>query len=380
VLALCCLQVLADAAEVNFQGVQISAHLTTAVVVGDLDGDGDLDIITGTGTEGTLVNPPPQVIWFENGNAFLRRTIFGPFTSFPGSAHVAVGDMDGDGDLDIVAQANGPMAWLENNGAKPPQFTPHDIFGGGNSIRIADLDGDGDLDIVTASTRADNILWLENTGGSPAQFVVHIIQEDLGNPSDLEVVDIDEDGDLDIVVAMDISNSIFLYLNDANKPPTFSYRIATTGTFGEFVGVADINGDGHLDLFSRRAWHQGDGGNPPSFVDHPFTNVVFIEAADLDHDGDIDLLGSTPAGWSWHENLGGAPLTFAPHLVFPVPPAGINAGFIGPVADMNKDGNLDFFLAPAFGGPGTGFTGQLILYYSLFVPAAGIRIGWERYR
>ena len=77
-------------------------------------------------------------------------------TSADGASSVFAADMDGDGDMDIVSASfsDNTIAWYENNGAADPTWTASDIAtdaDGAQSVFAADMDGDGDMDIVSAS-------------------------------------------------------------------------------------------------------------------------------------------------------------------------------------------------------------------------------------
>ena len=90
-------------------------------------------------------------------------------TSADGATSVYVADMDGDGDLDIVSasQNDDTIAWYENDGAADPSWTAADITAsadGAKWVYVADMDGDGDLDIVSTSFYDDTIAWYEETG------------------------------------------------------------------------------------------------------------------------------------------------------------------------------------------------------------------------
>ena len=81
-----------------------------------------------------------------------------------------VADMDDDGDLDIVSasEEDDTIAWYENDGGGNPSWSASDIdtnADGAYSVYVADMDGDGDLDIVSASDLDDTIAWYENDGG-----------------------------------------------------------------------------------------------------------------------------------------------------------------------------------------------------------------------
>ena len=89
---------------------------------------------------------------------------------------VYVADIDGDGDLDIVSASmnDDTIAWYENNGAANPTFTAANIdtnADGAHDVKVADMDGDGDLDIVSASMNDDTIAWYENNGAADPSFV-----------------------------------------------------------------------------------------------------------------------------------------------------------------------------------------------------------------
>ena len=115
-----------------------------------MDGDGDLDIVSASGLDNTIA-------WYENnGAANPSFTAADIATSADGAESIDLADLDNDGDLDIVSVSmdDDTVAWYENNGATDPTWTAADIatnVDGAEDVRVGDIDFDGDLDIITAS-------------------------------------------------------------------------------------------------------------------------------------------------------------------------------------------------------------------------------------
>ncbi len=132
-----------------------------------------------------------------------------------GAMHIEAVDLDGDGDTDVVtaAGASNQFAWYENDGTM--SFARHIIDNTANAdgaydIDAVDFDGDGDIDVVTAASISDQFAWYENDGAM--SFALHVI-DDTNNANEareIEPVDLDGDGDTDVVTAAFLSESIRL--------------------------------------------------------------------------------------------------------------------------------------------------------------------------
>ncbi|MEM7035625.1 MAG: T9SS type A sorting domain-containing protein [Bacteroidota bacterium] len=176
----------------------------------DLDGDGDQDLFVG--------EYGGDMIYFQNtgtatapffGNGGQRN----PFNLQPCNqqAWLTFGDLDGDGDMDMLAGENGgKFQYIENIGtATAPDFTSSIPNGFGlNSTQVScmpyliDIDGDGDLDIF-ASEDGGNVLYFENTGTSTVPAFAAPLQNPMGINAGYGIaypafVDIDADGDMDL--------------------------------------------------------------------------------------------------------------------------------------------------------------------------------------
>ena len=141
--------------------------------------------------------------------------------------------MDGDGDMDIVSSSyqDDTIAWYENDGNADPTWTASDIATNvdGIGVFVADMDGDGDLDIVSASFGNDTIAWHENDGNADPTWTASDIATSADGAFGVFVEDMDGDGDLDIVSASQLDNTIAWYENDGNADPTWTAAdIATT--------------------------------------------------------------------------------------------------------------------------------------------------------
>jgi hypothetical protein len=231
---------------------------------------------------------------------------------------VAAADLDGDGDLDLITASSWDekIAWFENDGASDPSFTVHVISAGSLSVptwvTTGDLDGDGDADIVAVGNAALPV-WFQNQGGG--SFAQHTLGPSSGFPfppvccnsmdptfhSVARVGDIDGDGDLDVAVT---GTSTVLYRNLGGSPPSFGAQMVETLTRG--LALGDYDGDGDLDLATAStdvdeiAWYANDGQPTPGFTRNVISSqsnaidASFLASGDLDGDGDLDLAIASP--------------------------------------------------------------------------------------
>ncbi|MEW8067834.1 MAG: FG-GAP-like repeat-containing protein, partial [Candidatus Thiodiazotropha endolucinida] len=285
----------------------ISTETTGSFIASvDLDGDGDIDILANSGSTDV-------VSWYENdgdGN-FTERQIG---SSDHNEAELHWGDLDSDGDLDVVSTSytGGQVFWYENDGAQ--NFTEHAIpivVAGAYDVRVADLNEDGSNDLVVAAYDVNDVLWLENDGSE--NFTSHTIEADFSRARDIEVVDFDGDGDLDVIGTAFVGDKASWFENDGSE--NFTERVIATSIDGpRTVHVADIDDDGDLDVVTvtyfdgEVSWHENDGSH--NFTEHVLTNSAvwasMATTSDVDGDGDIDILYASDGDdtVAWFDNDG----------------------------------------------------------------------------
>jgi uncharacterized repeat protein (TIGR01451 family) len=215
-----------------------------AIALGDIDGDGDLDAIV------TKYSGEAQAVYLNNGGGVFSAHPSAPTFGGSASQAVALGDVDGDGDLDaLVANDGAAQDVYLNNG--DGEFSPHPIsptFGAGNShgLALGDIDSDGDLDALVANgNNQSQDVYLNDGNGT---FNAHPISPTFGvNSKDVDLGDVDGDGDLDAIIANDCGAQS-IYLNDGDG--MFSPH-PISSTFGADtsldVALGDVDGDGDLD-------------------------------------------------------------------------------------------------------------------------------------
>jgi len=320
----------------------------------DLDGDGDVDVLSASRDDN-------KVAWYENDGgsppAFTPHIIT-TAAAWPIEVHAA--DMNGDGDVDVVSGSydGRRVDWYENDGAIDPTFAAHPVAanaGSVKSIHAADLDGDGDTDVLSAGPHDSRIvLWHENSGGPLPTFTQHTVGSSGVWASSIYAADLDGDSDLDVITGVDGWNRIYWYENSGAPSPGFTQRTVDPDINApQSVYAADLDGDGDVDVVSAAqnahliAWHENIGGSPPTFVERAITtNAQYawsVFAADLDLDGDIDVLS---ASWldnkiAWYENDGASPPTFIAH---DITTSAMHA-FAVHAADVDGDGDPDVLSA-----------------------------------
>ena len=161
--------------------------------------------------------------------------------------------MDGDGDMDIVSASasDDTIAWYENNGAADPSWTAANIAtsaDGATSVFAADMDGDGDMDIVSASQIDDTIAFYENNGAADPTWAATDIATSADVAFSVYAADMDGDGDMDIVSASSGDNTIAWYENGIGYSYSWdvdSGGVPSDGTYTATVAGADKAGNAY---------------------------------------------------------------------------------------------------------------------------------------
>jgi WD40 repeat protein len=274
---------------------------------------------------------------------------------------VAAADLDGDGDIDLLSasQLDSKLAWYEQTARGFEEHAISLTARGARRIRTADLDGDGDLDLMSTSSDDGNIAWYENRGGPPPAFIEHVVSTSVSHPWDVQAADIDADGCLDLLSVSQHDHTVAWWRSDGQTPPAFTKQIISSVCMGaSAVFPADVDGDGDLDVLSGSRvddtlrWHQSDGGATPSFIDHVIYTGVDTDdirtmvADDIDGDGDLDLIVAPYSSdrLAWWENDGETPPRFVEHVVL----SGVAAEGSSSVTTVDFDGDGDIDILAGF--------------------------------
>jgi VCBS repeat protein/GEVED domain-containing protein len=333
----------------NFTSHTIASFDVSSVFVVDMEDDGDSDVLV-TSFDGDYV------AWYENdGQAnFTRRGIGYADGAF--SAYAA--DMDGDGDMDVVSAAldGDKVTWHRNDGDENfSSRTVSDDLNGASSVYAADFDGDGDMDVLASSLYDHKVVWYEQGGWGRHLFTEHTISTTTYGAYSVWGADLDGDDDMDALAASMNRNKVAWYENEA---AAFAERTITPfGGYPQSVFAADVDGDGYMDVLSASSgggkllWHENDGHR--SFTAHTLDGsggFYSVMAVDIDGDGDTDVLAARDAYWypgpyhflAWYENDGNE--GFTRHIVT----TQVDGRPRISAADMDGDGDIDLLSASSW--------------------------------
>ena len=328
----------------NFDGA-------SSVHAGDIDGDGDLDLLG-------VAYYSHQVAWFDNtagdGTTWTETTVDGD-GAFDTPRAVLAADIDGDGVLDVLAAASGAddIAWWENDsgdGSTWVETEVDDTFNGANSVDAADMNGDGSLDVLGAASGAGDIAWWANSNGDGSAWSETTVEGALSGAISVQAVDMDGDGDLDVLGAGQNSDEVLWWENTDGEGGAWTEH-TVDGAFdgANSVEAADLDGDGDPDVLGAAwvadevSWWENTAGDGSTWsetaVDASFDGAWYVHAADLDGDGDLDALGAaaTDDDIAWWENADGDGSTWTDHTVDDA----FDGAYAVHAADIDGDGDLD---------------------------------------
>jgi hypothetical protein len=201
-------------------------------------------------------------------------------------------DVDGDGQLDIVSGNTwyqGP-SWTPS---KVREVSKQGTYYNDFATLPLDVNGDKRIDFVTCAYFTKNVGWVENPGSKGKEWTYHEI--DLPGTSEAAVlVDLNGDGKPDVLP--NVTNQVVWYeLEQAGEKPTWKKHDFGNKAAGHGVGSGDVNGDGRIDLLTPKGWFEGPADpKADTWTWHPEWNLgaagIQIFARDVDGDGLSDLV------------------------------------------------------------------------------------------
>lgn len=296
------------------------------VAFGDADADGDLDVVF-SGKE----------LWLNDGAGGFTNSGQNLGTDL-GEAGSEFADVDGDGDLDLVSGSRVSL----NDGSGVFTNTGQDL--GGGTATAGDLDGDGDLDIMTGVAYAPNRLFFNNGSG---QFTDSGQSLGGGSTDGNSFGDFDNDGDLDAFERLNGSPNK-VWINNGSGVFSDSAQLLGGDRPTKDANVGDLDGDGDLDVITGNSYGNSgrvflnngsgvffDSGQVIADVNSPF--IYGSKLADMDGDGDLDFvsLDRLTPHQIWLNDGSGTFSDSGERLTAPRASWGANVG------DIDGDGDMD---------------------------------------
>lgn len=305
------LKVYQQAAGVKFEMKLIDDKACERVVSADLDKDGASDLLV------TMWGRQPSVRWYRNtGNVEFSGTNIG--TGSDGKA--AVGDVDGDGSLDVVtATTQGSLIVLErwmNDGSGAFTSTSLSADSGVQGISIGDVDGNGYRDIVTGGSKG---LQRWHTADGLTFESIDLDDANTGQRH-LAIADVNHDNKTDIVAAEPGGNQVIYYRNIDE----WAFQRIDIGSDidATSIQIIDLNEDGDEDVLVAAqddnliAWLDNDGSD--SFTQRTIAedlqSIFGVKAIDVDNDNDLDVIGGNHMRGTvyWYERVVAKPVASKP--------------------------------------------------------------------
>ena len=345
------------------------------------------------------VSTPAQVVEFRAAAGRGAAVFSAPITvGPPPSAQptmITAGDVDHDGDMDLLVGESGSVRLCLNdgNGQFTPQASSVATSGLADDLRLADFNGDGNLDLLVSNKRDPAVTlslgtsqgtFLTQTNLLPALFTVQVVTGDFNadgltdvvavevegngnvlrllpgtpngqlvptyssvitlNARDVGVADMDEDGDLDLLIVTDVTLGV--YLNDGTGRFTAGQTQAVN-PLSATLTVGDFTGDGHVDVVCSSYQTSnvslvpgtGTGGLQPMQNIVAVSRTLYVSSGDMDGDADLDLLVTNDRGFTQVLlNDGRGHFAAASAILI-----GFEGFTMANVADLNGDGLLDVY-------------------------------------
>jgi hypothetical protein len=296
--------------------------------IGDINGNGWLDVVIVENLTGDLYwfensgSPAAGELW-----TFHEITIGGMPYAY--DVDLADFNGDGVLDVAASGWKANQVAWFENPGTPNGKWVKHlldDDIAEARTLRVADFDGDGHPDLLVTGTDANLVVWYENPGGTAtAKWPRHVIDASSIRPAHGHPVDMDGDGDMDVVMAMGMASnpstgSVAWYESDGHPAdgPWRRHMICDHLPQAFEAFAADLDGDGNMEVVVS-AWgdhgglylfeHDGDPRGPwrKRVLKDSWRRANQVIVADLNGDGRLDILAEAERGANdmrWWENGG----------------------------------------------------------------------------
>ena len=337
-----------------------SAEIPSFSVIHDLNGDGKPDLVA--------VNLAANTVSVLSNASSAGSLAFAPKADFATGSlpfHVAVGDLDGDGlpDLAITNRSSNTVSVLRNTSTSGNiSFAPKVDFATGTSpyyVAIGDIDGDGRLDLAIANNQSGSVSVIINSGSAGNISFEPKIDYTVGtSPTSVAIANLDDDGKPDLAVTNYTSNTVSILKNTSTSSVSFADKIDIAVSSNPLsICAGDFDGDGKADLatvnygsYTVSVLRNTSSGGAIGFADKAdyFTgdNPKSVTVGDIDGNGKPDLIVANLAS----ENISllrntsttGA-ISFADRDDYAIGSGVTNAS----MADLDGDGNPDFAIASA---------------------------------